>query len=217
MSGENEGTPDPMVENSPDTEAAAETNYEQRFKDTQAAFTKSQQALKDMESVWEDEDALVARIAEKFPHLVTEPEADTDDSSDFVPGMAPPEEPDPRLEALDKRAAALEAAEAERQYQADLNKLLGDREVDQTGRKFIRAACALGGDNYKALESAVSEFLGLVGESSGSGSAPKKNRAPAVIPNGQAVLGDVPDYDNMSQSERWDAMAARARALNNQS
>lgn len=215
MSGENEGTPDPMVENSPDTEAAAETNYEQRFKDTQAAFTKSQQALKDMESVWEDEDALVARIAEKFPHLVTEPEADTDDNSDFVPGMAPPEEPDPRLEALDKRAAALEAAEAERQYQADLNKLLGDREVDQTGRKFIRAACALGGDNYKALESAVSEFLELVGESSGSAS--KKNKAPAVIPNGQAVLGDVPDYDSMSQSERWDAMTARARALNNQS
>jgi hypothetical protein len=59
-----------------------EVDWQKRFTDTQAEYTRSQQALKDAQSVWEDEQALISRIGEKFPHLIADDE--TDDEDDYV-------------------------------------------------------------------------------------------------------------------------------------
>jgi hypothetical protein len=58
------------------TEDSAEdtgsVDWQKRYTDTQAEYTKNQQALADERKVWEDEQALLARVQEKFPHLLAE-------------------------------------------------------------------------------------------------------------------------------------------------
>lgn len=204
-----ETTPD--LGNSVDTDAAqpAQTdNWEQRFKDTQAAFTKAQQTLKEQEGVWEDEDALLARIGEKYPHLLMDDEP-ADDEPEFVPAEDPPAH-DPRVDQALPQLQHLLEREAERQYQEDLSQLLGDRDVGEQGRKFIRAMTAQGGDNYKALEGAVNEWFSAFPEDD---SKPGK-KAPHVLTGGKAVdVGAPPNYSEMTPEESWEAMAARVRAL----
>ena len=211
MSGE-ETTLEP--ENSVAEDAAAVENYEQRFKDNQAAFTKAQQALKEEQSLWEDEDAVLARLGEKFPHLLVDEDdgSVSDDDDGFVPAEKDPPLHDPRVDEIDPRLRVLEEAEAERRYRADRDSLIGDREIPESGLKFIRAMTAQGGDNKKALESAVNEWFSLFPEDT----TQKSKRAPHIPGGGQSTVEAPPDYDSMSLHERHAAMAARAQAMLNQ-
>jgi hypothetical protein len=98
------------VQDQQDTQDQAEVDWQKRYTDTQAEYTRQQQALKDAESVWEDEQALLARIGEKYPHLIADEE--TDDEDDFDDDSSP--SPDVMTKAefkewQDEQAAAKEA------------------------------------------------------------------------------------------------------------
>lgn len=209
MALEDEGTlPE---ENSP--EPVAE-NYEQRFKDTQAAFTKSQQALKDAESIWEDEETLISRIRERYPDWVAEDDAPVATDESFVEGENPPpvQPHDPRLDEILPQFQALQEAEAERQYHADLASLTQGREIPEKGRKLIRDAVRANGDNRKALESAVNEWFELFPVEEAETKTKKTNH---VIVGGREVNPAEVDWSKMSESDEVAYMSARARALEN--
>jgi hypothetical protein len=77
------------VQDQQDTQDQAEVDWQKRYTDTQAEYTRQQQALKDAESVWEDEQALLSRIGEKYPHLIADEETDEDDDSSTTTTTSP--------------------------------------------------------------------------------------------------------------------------------
>lgn len=201
----------PITGDSPATDAAQDTNWEQRFKDTQAAYTQSQQALKEAQSAWDDEDAVLARIAEKHPHLIAEdePEEETDDDG-FVPADQDIPPHDPRLDQILPVIDTFQADLADRAYQKDLQGFVGERELPEKGQQFVRALCAQLGDNAKALETAVNEWFALFPEE-------KKERpkAPHTPGKGGAVTGGKP-WSELTPEERLERQLDRAAELESQ-
>src|SRR6266498_2172308 len=196
-------------------------DWEKDYKELQATYTQSQQALKEAQGVWDDEDALLARIAEKHPHLIAEDDEDDDDSSsgrwrqgrddqdgDFVPVDEPPH--DPRLDEVLPRIDALTAAEAERAYNADLAGLVGERELPQKGQQFVRALCNQLGNDAKALETAVNEWFALFPEE-------KKERpkVPHTPGKGGAVTGGKP-WSELTNEEFLERQLEMAAAMDSQ-
>lgn len=137
-------------------------DWERDYKALQAAYTQSQQSLKE----WEDEQTALTRFAEKYPHLIAEGEEETPEEF-FEPDPAE----DPRIAQLQARIAALEPwqqqVETERgeaRFQRDLKTELGETSVPKQAADWIRSRTAVLGDNSQALKQAVQEFTALADE-----------------------------------------------------
>jgi hypothetical protein len=185
-----------------DTGSEETVDWQKRFTDTQAEYTRNQQALAEARRVWEDEQAFLEQAQEKFPHLFVEEEDETDDYEDDTADTDDVKAEDPRVDWLMK-------AEAERQYERDLTDVLGDREVPKQVRSWIKDRTLSLGNNRKALEKAVEEFDAITAELS---QPKKKPRAPHVPAAGKAGTG-VKDFSGMSREEIDAYMVERARAL----
>lgn len=189
----------------------SDVDWQKRYTDTQSEFTKKSQALKDAESVWEDEQALLARIQDKFPHLIAEEEEETvepDDSSEYEP------EPEYMTKAeYDKREEEKQAAQAARdaqaQFEQDYKKFIGDRELDQYGDAALRAGSYKGPEELEQAITAYFEHMDSLGGSK------RKRKTTASPQGGQAATG-VPNYEDMTSDQINQAMVERARALDTQ-
>lgn len=113
------------------TESADTTDWQKRYSDLQPEYTRATQALKDEQSVWEDEQAALQRLAEKFPHLFEGDDTEDEDVYEDDETPAAPA-PDPRIDWLATK-------EAERQFEADFTRFTGDRTVLGKGREWIEA------------------------------------------------------------------------------
>jgi hypothetical protein len=198
------------------TEDSAEdtgsVDWQKRYTDTQAEYTRNQQALADERKVWEDEQALLARVQEKFPHLLEEGEEETEDETDFEDTEADPQEFATRKE-LDEFKAWKQQIDQERGeslYKQHLAEELGDREIPEKAQAWIKDRTISLGAHRNALKQAVEEFDAISAE---LGSKKKSRpKAPHVTPGGQPGTG-VKDFSQMSRSEIDEWMVERARAL----
>jgi hypothetical protein len=183
----------------------ADTDWQKRYSDLQPEYTRATQALKDHESVWEDEQALLGRIAEKFPHLMADPEDETpayDDEDDETPTHAEPQ-PDPRVDWLAAR-------EAQRQYDADLTRFAGDRDLDDDGKEWIEARSRQLSDKDGKpwgpahLEKAVNDYYGHIEKAAQAHLERVANSktTPRTPPTGRAGT-KVPDLDDRKEREAF--------------
>lgn len=212
MSGE-ETTPDTGNSGSVEPQAPqAAENWEQRFKDNQTAFHESQQKLKAEQAIWDDEDALLERLGERYPDWLMGDDSDTtEDSTTTQESPAPAH--DPRVDAALATLEGLQADKAERDYQNDLSTILAGRKVGDGGEEFIRAMTERGGDTRKALEGAVEKWFGLFPAEE---KAPEKKRVSHVIAAGKMTEDGKPDWSQMTEDEIDRFMAAEVVARSQQ-
>ena len=189
---------------------AQDTNWEQRFKDTQGSYTKSQQELAAERALWEDETAALARMAERFPHLF---EDDTDDDLDEDIVESDEDRPLTRAEFEQWKR---ETADQERvkssaqQFEDDLKAVTNGRELDKWDEKAVRFAVSQGDiKNADDLKAAVDEIFAR------HESTKPRPRAPHVVTNGKAGTG-APDFDSMSEAEINRYMAEQVQARTQQ-
>lgn len=208
---DDESTDATLTEDS--AEDTGSVDWQKRYTDTQAEYTKNQQALADERKVWEDEQALLARVQEKFPHLM----AEEDETEDEAEGDLEDTTPDPsqfvsRKEFEDFQAwrNGIDGERGETQFKNDLAEELGDREVPAKVHDWIKDRTIALGANRKALKQAVAEFEEIQTEL-GSKKKPKP-RVPHV-PAGGSAATDVKDFSSMTRSQIDDYMVERARAL----
>lgn len=189
----------------------AEVDWQKRFTDTQAEYTRSQQALKDAESVWEDEQALLARIQERHPHLIAEDETEDVDDDDLDSSDEPDVLTKSEFEAWQaEQQATAQAKENERQFEADLNKFVGDRELDDKGDAWIKSRTHKGPEDLQESVNAWFEYIDSL-----SGGTKRKKKTTPPLAGGQTATG-VPEYGDMKRDEINDRMVARARELETQ-
>lgn len=204
MSDNDETTPNG---NSVTQDATQDTNWEQRYKDTQGSYTKSQQELAAERALWEDEQAALARMAEKFPHLFDDSEDDEDDED--LTGIVESDEDRPLTRAefkqwQDEQAQRQTAQTAAQQFEADLKTFTNGRELDKWDDKAIRHAVSQGEiKNAEDLKTAVDELL--------SRHSKQRPRVPHTPTTGQAAT-QVPDYSKMSRGEITQAMVEQVLA-----
>lgn len=202
----------PDTPDTPTPETPADTDWQKRYSDLQPEYTRATQALKDHESIWEDEQALLGRIAEKFPHLMADPEEDTPyDDEDDEPTPSREPAPDPRVDRL-------LAIEAQRQYDADLKKFAGDRELDDDGREWVEARSRHLADKTGKpwgpdhLQKAVDDYFGHIEKAAQAHLArvADSKNAPRTPPSGKAGA-KVPNLDDRREREAY--MRQRAAEL----
>ena len=187
------------TEDSAQQQDTQETNWEQRYKDTQAEFTRKSQTLTDRE-------ALLAHIQENFPDMIAEEATEeAEDEDDLLDDEETPSEPKP-----DPRVDNLVAWQAEQQFEKDLKGFVGDRELTDKGRKVIQALTLNGGNNAQALKAAVDEWFEIAPPVEEE--KPSKKKAPHVLAGGTTAT-DVPDFSEMTRGEVDQWMIDRARAL----
>lgn len=199
MSDEIEEAP---VEDTPQIEEQTDTtDWQKRYQDLQPEYTRTSQALKRFES---DPDALIEFIQQHHPDLLAddeEPDVDVDEDDD-------PQYMTKAEFAEFQQAQAAEKATA--QYEADLKKFVGDRELSAFGRKAIDYSATRGEINTpEDLQKAVDEWFEY--DSQRSAPEPKKRKAPHVLAGGQENTG-TKDWGEMTRSEIDQEMAERALA-----
>lgn len=194
------------TEDSVDT-TQEEVDWQKRYIDTQAEYTRQQQAYRDLESKLGSEDALLGLIEEKFPHLLADDETDVVEDDDEPQFMTKAE-----FAEYQKNQAATQAAEkATAQYEADLRKFVGDRELSAHGRKAIDYSASQGEiKSPEELKQAVTEWFEY--EDQLRGPDPKKKRVPHTVTGGQTATG-VKDFSEMTrdQVDQWMVDEVRAR------
>ena len=198
--------------NEDSAEDTAEVDWQKRYTDTQAAYTKNQQALAEAQRVWEDEQALLARVQEKFPHLLAEEEEETEDE-DELEDDEPAEVPaavQKELDELRKWRQSIDGERGEQLFNQHLAEELGDREVPEKARDWIKDRTMSLGAHRNALKQAVEEFAAI--QEQLSESKKRKPRVPHVPSGGQAAT-EVKDFSKMTPGEINDWMVERARAL----
>lgn len=198
----------PVETDKPSVEPADTTDWEQQYKALQPEYTRNQQALKDAQSVWEDEQALIARIGEKFPHLIAEEEPVEDDEDDSYDEPEHLTKQEFQAWQTEQQTAAQQKANEE-QFTADFNRFVGDRELDQYGDAALKSG------TYKdpaELEAAINGYFEYLDSLSGG---KRKRKTTAPLAGGKVATG-VPDYSDMSREAAVEAMTERARALDTQ-
>jgi hypothetical protein len=184
------------------TEDSAEDNggevdWQKRYTDTQAAYTKNQQALAEAQRVWEDEQALLTRVQETFPHLLAEEEDtssddqfdDEDDTETTVPAAVQKE-----LDELRQWRQSIDTERGQQLFKQHLSAELGDRDLPVEVHNWIHDRTMALGANQQALKQAVKEFDSLseqIGQQHME-SIKKSKRAPHVSAAGKAAT-QVPD------------------------
>lgn len=211
-------------EDTPTPTDADTTDWQKRYTDLQPEYTRTTQALKDEQAIWDDEQAVLARIAEKYPHLMAD-EDDTDDDDDDVtfddddtPQFAKlsPED-EARLKAHDEWIAQQAQAQATEQFNKDLAEEAGDRSLSRQAKEWIfneTIKLGDGRDNLKKAFASWVEFEDGLGESYLE-RVKKSKRAPHVPANGQTPNSDEVDWSKLSRHDQDELMAEMARARMN--
>lgn len=208
-----EDTPTPTSTDTPDVP------WQKRYEDLRPEFDRTTAALKDEQSVWNDEQAVLARIAEKYPHLMADEAPDDADDEDELDI----DDDDPRfqkLTELEKKAAAHDQWIAEQaqkdataQFNTDLTSEAGDRTLSRQAKEWIFNETIKLGDGRENLKKALSawvEFEDGLGEQYME-RVKKSKRAPHV-PSGGHTPGEAPDWSSMSRDQQDELMAEMARA-----
>lgn len=166
------------------------TDWEKRYTETHAWGNKLNEELASERKVWDDEEAALARLAEKFPHLF---EDDQDDDEEIEPEEA--ERPLTRAEFEEwkrDQAASQQQQTAQQMYEADLQKFLNGRELDEFADRAIRNTPVKNADELKAV---VDNWFEKYGPQ------PKERpRVPHTPTTGQTAT-QVPDWSQMSRGD----------------
>lgn len=187
-------------------EQDAQEDWEQRAKDHQAGFTKSQQELAAERAIWDDEEKLVAKLAEKgFTFAGNDEEEDLEDEYVEDEDDAPLTVGQWKAHLREQEAAAQRQSNVER-FESDFKAAINGRDLDQWGERAIRYA-AFQGEIKDAddLKKQVDEYLER------QQPAKTRPRAPHVPTTGSAAT-EVPDWDNMTRGEINRYMVERVRA-----
>jgi hypothetical protein len=199
----------------PETGQATEAphDWEKDYKALQAEYTRSQQALKDEQAAWDDEQALIARIAEKHPHMIqadeeeeTEPEYEVEDDDPRFQKLGELEQ---RTQAQDAWIADQQAAQAQAAFEREVVEEAGERSLGKPAKDWILQETLRLGNGRANLAKATKAWLEY--EDSLREPAPKPN-APHVLKGGKAA-SETPDFSQMSQDQVNEYMAERAKAL----
>jgi hypothetical protein len=178
-------------------------DWERDYKALQAEYTRSQQALKEQEGLWEDDEALASRLREARPQWFEDEEEETPEPEY--------EEDDPvaptrsKVEQLEQWQAAVEAERAEARFTRDLNAELGEQKVPEKATDWIKARTASLGNNAKALKQAVEEYRAIEEELRGP------TRKPTPTPPQAGTAGEQ-KRDPRDREARRARMAAALAA-----
>lgn len=196
--------PDDLAPDTPDTPTPADTDWQSRYQSLQPEYTRTTQALKDHESVWEDEQALLVRIAEKFPHLLEEEETPQYEEDDEDDPVAPLRTEMEQFKAWQQQVENDRGAE---RFAKDLKAELGDQPVPARVTDWIKDRTASLGNNPAALKKAVEEYREFADELRG----PTRRTSPTPPQPGKA---GEPKRDPRNREQRRAAMAAAIEAAN---
>lgn len=179
------------------TSDTPEIPWQKRYEDLRPEFDRTTQELAAERAAWDDEQTLLARLAEKHPHLLVDDEPEEEPT--YQEPAAEPT-PDPRIDAHDQWIAL-------QNYERDLTRFVGDRELSDDGREFIEALNLKTGNNAKALEAAVDRWYAVTAPPE-----PEKPKPHAthVVANGSAVTDDV-DSADLSAADLTKRMVERLR------
>jgi hypothetical protein len=178
-------------------------DWERDYKALQAEYTRSQQALKEQEGLWEDDEALSTRLREARPQWFEDEEEETPEPEY--------EEDDPvaptrsKVEQLEQWQAQVEAERAEARFTRDLNAELGEQKVPEKATDWIKARTASLGNNAKALKQAVEEYRAIEEELRGP------TRKPTPTPPQPGTAGEQ-KRDPRDREARRARMAAALAA-----
>lgn len=211
-----DGTEEPEA---PETGTEADTtDWKDRYDHLQPEYTRTTQQLKDEQKVWEDEQAVLARIQEKFPHLIAD---DTDETEEVEDDAY--DDDDPRfaeLAELKKKSATYDewianqvAKEDRAMFDTDLATEAGERELSAKAKKAIwNETLELGGgrENLKKALASWIEYEDGLGEQYME-RVKKSKRAPHMPANGKATT-DTPDWSQLSEDQQAELMAEQVRA-----
>lgn len=164
----------------PEEGQAAQTHdWERDYKALQAEYTRSQQALKDEQAAWENEQAVLQRMAEKFPHLLTEDDEEPEEDYEADDPVAPIRS---KLEQFEAWQQQVETERGAERFNRDLKAELGDETVPSKVTDWIKDRTAALGNNPDALKQAVAEYREFAGEIRG----PQRRDVPTPPPAGKS-------------------------------
>lgn len=191
-----------------ETPETTDVNWQKRYEDLRPEFDRTKQAMSRFES---DPTAVEEFIRQHHPDmLVDEPDEEDVDTDDDQPEFMTKAE----FQSWQKEQATAEAQrQSNAQYETDIKKFAGDRDLTQFGRNAIDAA-ALRGEitTPEQLEKAVNDWFAYV-DSLGGPQARKK--VPHVPAGGKPNTGAKP-FEDMSPKERTAYMVERAQGLESQ-
>lgn len=196
-----------------DQQESSSHDWEKDYKELQATYTREQQKLT-------DEQALLAHIQEKFPHLVTEDdEHDEPDEDEPDPDLVDDEDPrfqkltqlEQRQQAHDEWIATQSQKDATAQFNSDLTEEAGDRELSRQAREWIFNETIKLGDGRENLKKATQAWIEF---EDGLGAqylerVKKSKRAPHVPAGGKTATGTKP-VEDMTRAELNEYMTERA-------
>lgn len=155
--------------------------------------------------VWDDEEAVFARVQERFPHWLDaeeEQEEDDEEFDDDDPRDRELRELRDRQKAHDEWIAQQNAEKEKSRFEGDLQRFVGDRELSARADRAIRLEAATGSLGPKDLERLVNEWVeyedGL--RQSGIEHLRSSKKAPHVPAGGKA--GSGPKHDTSTTEGR---------------
>lgn len=207
MSDEVDAAP---TEDTPNVETPETTdvNWQKRYEDLRPEFDRTKQAMSRFES---DPTAVEEFIRQHHPDMLVEDEPEEDDvytDDDQREFMTKQD-----FQSWQKEQATQEAQRTSaQQYETDIKRFAGERELTKFGRNAIDAL-ALRGEitTPEQLETAVNEWFAY----EDSRAPQKTRRTPHVVPGGKANTG-TKDVSEMSRAELNQHMAERLHAHESQ-
>lgn len=160
--------------------------------------------------VWDNEEAVFARVQERFPHWLddnTEEEQEDDDEEfdDDDPRDRELRELRERQKAHDEWIAQQNADKERARFEGDLKKFVGDRDLSDRADRAIRLEAATGQLGPQQLERLVNEWIeyedGL--RQSGIEHLKSSKKAPHVPAGGKAGSGPKHDLNTTEGREAF--------------
>jgi hypothetical protein len=210
MSDEIDAAP---TEDTPTVEGQETTdvNWQKRYEDLRPEFDRTRQTLSRFES---DPTAVEEFIRQHHPDMLVDAEDEPEQEDVYTDDDQPEFMTKAEFQSWQKEQATAEAQkQSAQQYETDIKKFTGDRELTQFGRNAIDAA-ALRGEitTPEQLEKAVNDWFAYV-DSLGGTQARKK--APHVVAGGKPNTG-TKDVSEMSRAELNQHMVERMHAHESQ-
>lgn len=203
-----ETAPDVNQDSPATLETEPEVDWRKRFEDTQAEFTRSRQTLS-------DEEALMKHISENFPHLLAEEAEDEDFDND--PDLRD-DDPEPQAQVqAPEDYDEVRAWVAAQQYQQDLQRFAGNRELTDDAREAIEDWSRAGGHTPQALEKAVNRWFKLFPPPEPEVEEKPAKKKTVPVPTGGQTATGTPDFGDMTEDQINQWMVEKARSLDTQS
>ena len=166
--------------------------------------------LRQEQAIWENEQAVAARAAEKFQWQLEQGEDEPDDEE-----LADDEPVDPRVEAHDQWIRSQQEKQALKDFNEDLDSAASETEVKLTARdrKTILAESMANGFNPDATRKALKELIEDREQLKASWQEELSTSKQTPRPPGSGKTAtQVPDLDDDQQRRQW--MAERLSQLN---